>query len=57
MLQLLHYTVTNILYTCLDTVVIISFGTICRNVMVLYFIGSKREEYSPKWGKFANSGN
>ena len=38
MLQLIHYTVTNILYTCPDTVVLISFGTIRRNVTVLYFI-------------------
>ena len=35
MLQLIHYTVTDFLYTCPDTVVVISFGTICRNVMVL----------------------
>ena len=52
MLQLIHYTVTNILYTCLDTVVVISFGTICRNVMVVYFISSEREEYLEKQGKF-----
>jgi hypothetical protein len=57
MLQLIHYTVTNILYTCLDTVVVISFGTKSRNVMVFYFISIKREEYLEKQGKFANSGN
>ena len=52
MLQLIHYTVTDILYTCPDTVVGISFGTICRNVMVLYVINSEREEYLEKQGKF-----
>jgi hypothetical protein len=57
MLQLIHYTVTTILYTCLDTVVVISFGTKGKNVMVFYFISSEREEFLEKQGKFANSRN